>query len=108
MFTKPQRIQNRKLLDEIKKYPCCICGVRPCDPSHIKTVGSGGDDVRHNVVPMCRTHHVEWGKSWVAFIEKYPKFWEFLQNMGWEVFNGRLLNLSLSLEQNEYDSRDYR
>lgn len=107
LFSKTRRIQNRKLLDEIKSYPCCICGRRPCDPSHIKTVGSGGDDVPHNVVPMCRDHHIEWGKSWVLFLEKYPKFLELLDYMGWEIFNGKLINESLTLKEKENESGNH-
>lgn len=29
----------------------------PCDPAHIKTRGSGGDDTDENLVSLCRPHH---------------------------------------------------
>lgn len=42
----------------IRQKPCIICGTTPVDGAHVKTKGSGGDDVG-NMVPLCRTHHME-------------------------------------------------
>lgn len=93
-LAKPQRIENRELLDYIKSMPCCIgegcLGV--VDPSHIRTVGARGDDVWWNVVPHCRKHHTEWGQlGWSKFFKRYPHFQGLLEYMGWEIFNGKLI-----------------
>lgn len=81
---KPRRLENRELLNKIKEEPCIICGKGPCDPSHIKTQGSGGPDTRWNVVPMCRKHHTEWGLiGRYSFVGQYPDFGKYLQLYGW-------------------------
>lgn len=64
---KKQEHEKRK--QEFKKWitkqPCAICGFPGVlhedgeyynDPSHIKTRGSGGDDIG-NIVPNCRRCH---------------------------------------------------
>lgn len=59
----------------------------PSDPCHIKTRGSGGDDVESNLIPMCRQHHTEQGQiGWVRFCAKYPKAENELAEKGWRVF----------------------
>ena len=93
-FIKPQRIENRELLDQIAALPCCIgqgcLGV--VDPSHNRPVGARGDDVWGNVVPHCRKHHTEWGQlGWSKFFKRYPQFQALLEYMGWEIFNGKLI-----------------
>jgi len=93
LLSKNKRIVNRKLLDEVKKKPCVICGSSPCDPSHIKTRGSGGGDDEWNVVPMCRWHHFKWGSVGViTFLREHPKFKELLFSMGWEISSGKLFH----------------
>lgn len=67
---KPQRIVNRKLLDSYQGQPCAVLGPKSdvggresayhwgkIDPHHIKTRGSGGDDVDENLANLCRWHH---------------------------------------------------
>lgn len=72
---KETRVVNKELLDEIKKRNCIICGSSPCDPCHLKTVGSGGDDTEENVVPMCRRHHSEQHNLGIkSFYDKYFLF----------------------------------
>ena len=61
MFAKKKRIKNRALLDYIKSFPCEVCGRGDCDPAHLKTVGSGGDDTLSNVISQCRRCHAEQG-----------------------------------------------
>lgn len=85
MFQKKKRIVDKKLLKEISKLPCVICGSPESDPSHIKTVGSGGDDVEWNVFPKCRAHHTEWGTGISKFLKKYPAFKTQLLLKGWEI-----------------------
>lgn len=82
---KNKRKSDLKLLSRIRDLPCCVCGFKPSDASHIKTRGSGGPDEEWNVVPHCRKHHTEWGMSWSKFIKKYPQMFFLLKRMGWEV-----------------------
>lgn len=94
---KRKRIENEKLLAEIRTMPCCICGRTPADPSHIRTRGSGGPDLNFNVVPKCRTHHILWGKvGFSRFFEIYPMFKFHLEELGWSVENGKLWHPKLS------------
>lgn len=42
--------------------PCCICGIQSDGMvtfHHIKTRGSGGEDVYWNMMPLCQCHHNE-------------------------------------------------
>lgn len=49
----------------------CDCS-GPVDPHHVKTRGSGGDDRREIVMPLCRWHHVEAGTIGIrTFIKQY-------------------------------------
>lgn len=46
----------------IRSHPCCLCGARPVDASHIRNIGMGGttrlyERDRENVVPHCRLCH---------------------------------------------------
>lgn len=63
MIPKPKRIKDPKLLKRIRHNGynrCQICGERPSQTHHIKTVGSGGDDVSENIVRLCEwTCHPE-------------------------------------------------
>lgn len=95
MFPKFIRKQDRAFLSKIKCLPCCICGREPphyqIDPSHIKTVGSGGHDDEWNVVPMCRQHHTEWhmlGPN--KFTQMYPTMNKLLKRLGWSWNMGKL------------------
>ena len=92
MIPKPKRITNRKLLDEIKTRPCCVCGsTKDVDPSHIKTKGSGGPDSEVNCQPMCRHCHIEWGQvGQTRFRQRHPHFEQMLYNLGWRELNGKL------------------
>lgn len=86
MFQKPIRKKDPKLLERVKSESCWICGRGPCDPSHIKTRGSGGPDEPWNVVPKCRFHHTEWGQlGAISFCAKYPAFALRLISLGWEI-----------------------
>jgi len=77
MWSKPERIRDEALKAEVRAQGCvvdncdCIQG-RYNDPDHVKTKGSGGDDVPENLMPLCRFHHVEKGTIGVkTFIKKY-------------------------------------
>lgn len=81
---KPKRTVNKELLAEIRKQPCCVCGKRPSEPSHIRTRGAGGHDEPDNVVPKCRRHHREWHDMGATkFIARYPVFKIVLISRGW-------------------------
>lgn len=85
MFPKKKRKQDRQYLDYVKTLPCCICSSRKeITPSHIKTRGSGGSDLPHNVFPMCISCHITWGQLGNSrFLERFPEFLSRLRMMGW-------------------------
>lgn len=91
LFPKKKRVLNPELLKEVREKPCCVCGSRPVDASHIKTRKSGGGDLPFNVVPHCRAHHIEWGSLGAhTFCKKYPIMKHVLKNLGWsfDQYNG--------------------
>lgn len=93
MIPKPKRIKNLKLRESYRHKDCAACGRSGCDPSHIKTVKSGGDDVPWNIFPKCRGCHTEWGQIGPQrFCEKYPHFEKLLIDNGWEWLNGKLFH----------------
>ena len=54
---KNKRIVNKKLLKD-KKRTCEICGkFRQTEKHHIKSKGSGGDDIEDNLIEVCRFCH---------------------------------------------------
>jgi hypothetical protein len=61
MIPKPHRIVNKDLLKRIKNNGICqipgCYGFQPYEPHHIKSKGSGGDDVSENIVRLCFDHH---------------------------------------------------
>lgn len=69
---------------------CCIQGCyEVADPHHLKTRGSGGTDDDydgHNLLALCRVHHVEVHYiSWGKFVKKYPMVKYALAEEGWHV-----------------------
>ena len=55
---KNSRIVNKKLLKD-KTGICEICGKKTnTEKHHIKTKGSGGDDVSDNLIEVCRNCHI--------------------------------------------------
>jgi len=67
--------------------------MRPCDPCHIKSKGSGGPDSRENIFAMCRKHHSEQHAiGIISMWNKYPIFKMKLSGMGWVILNGKLFN----------------
>ncbi len=69
MFPKPKRIKDKKAIEAARKPFCEVC--RKCNRTtvhHIKTVGSGGDDVPENLISLCvvchtKAHHGEISKK---------------------------------------------
>lgn len=84
-MAKKIRIQDKALLKSVKSERCVICG-KDSDPCHIKSRGSGGDDVPENLIPMCRNHHgTQHSIGWSRFIELYPRVEEVLNSKGWKL-----------------------
>lgn len=89
MIEKPARIVDEPLLRYVRNsLHCRICYQPYPDPAHIKSKGSGGDDIWWNLIPLCRRHHVEQHKiGWQSMSKKYPSILECLETRGW-AFNG--------------------
>lgn len=70
----------------IRKMPCAACGKPgPSDPDHIKTRGSGGGDYLWNLLPLCRTCHID--KHYMGLqklVKKYPNLIHALDTKGWQ------------------------
>lgn len=59
-MNKPKRIKNKKLIDSFRGLPCAVCAsTNSTVGHHIKSVGSGGDDLPENLLPLCAIHHRE-------------------------------------------------
>jgi len=83
---KQKRIENKAFLRSFHSMKCVCCGALGCDPAHIKTRGSGGDDDETNVIPLCRECHTEQGKIGIAtFVMKHSTVEEHLERLGWTV-----------------------
>lgn len=79
-------MRNFELLSEIKSRSCAVCGKRPCDPCHIKSVGAGGCDTPENLIAMCRKHHTEsHNKGWVKFVESHLALAWHLEQKNWKI-----------------------
>lgn len=88
---KKKRIVDVKLLQEVKKKPCLVCGYSPTDPCHIKSKGSGGNDIELNVLPLCRPCHTEQHTKGIkTFILLHPSLWKYLTQLGWSFEGDRL------------------
>ena len=59
---REQKLSSKKYLDYIRKQPCLVCGLQPCDPDHLEARGMGGAGTEkkdYSCVPLCRIHHSE-------------------------------------------------
>ena len=57
---KYKRIVNKKMIQECRKPYCEYCGGRAnCEPHHVHTVGSGGGDIRENLIQLCRSCYIK-------------------------------------------------
>ena len=91
MYQKQKRVENRDLLDTFHKKRCVVCNRLGCDPCHIKSKGSGGNDTEWNVMPLCREHHTEQHKiGWIKMMHNYASVAFYLESHGWEILNDRL------------------
>ena len=57
-FPKNVRVKNKKIISK-KKHNCEYCGKKNCytNTHHIKSKGSGGDDVEDNLIELCSNCH---------------------------------------------------
>ena len=80
------RIVDEELCKIYRQLPCLICGTRHevCG-HHIKSKGSGGDDARYNLMPLCFNHHTEIHMIGLTkFCKRYASAkWHILDN-GWK------------------------
>lgn len=60
-FPKPQTIRSQRTIDEIRRAAetCEVpsCSRRPSEVHHIRSKGSGGPDIRENLIALCSEHH---------------------------------------------------
>lgn len=84
-----KQIKDPELIEMVKARPCAACGKHgPSDPDHIRTRGAGGDDLYHNVWPLCRKHHTERHKiGLTTFVARYPLTQAALIERGWMYDN---------------------
>ena len=83
MFHKKSRIESQSTLDLFRGKPCEICK-KPSDPCHIKSQGSGGDDVEYNLISLCRAHHVQsHAIGWLKFSDRHERVKTILSRKGW-------------------------
>lgn len=86
MPPKKKRVKNRKLMDSFHEMKCLACGFPGSDPAHVKTRGSGGDDIESNIIPLCRIcHSYQHRIGWFRFFIKYPHVEQIVNEMGWEI-----------------------
>lgn len=59
MFSKHKRIKDRKTIQAVRKKYCEACGNRTTiEPHHMYSVGSGGGDIRENLIQLCSVCHI--------------------------------------------------
>jgi hypothetical protein len=77
----------------VLKIKCVVCGSCFVERAHIKTRGSGAGWEDWEYVYLCRKDHQEQGQIGIlTFMKKYPKYKKALEEKGWLVENGKLIN----------------
>lgn len=88
MFEKTKRIKNKKLMRSYEYMACLVCNLRLSCAAHAKSQGSGGDDVKENLKPLCKKHHSEEHNiGSITFAEKYQSVMNWYLSNGWELVN---------------------
>lgn len=55
-----KRVKDRKVIKACRKDYCEVCGrVAMSEPHHIFSVGSGGADIKENLIQLCSECHVK-------------------------------------------------
>jgi hypothetical protein len=75
LIPKPKRVKNRKLLEEVRRYPCGVLGCKnKAQAAHLRH-GNGHDDTPENLAPLCWYHHT--GEQhiigWLKFKMLHPE-----------------------------------
>ena len=90
------RIINKELLKTYKATRCVHCGNKMgVVGHHIRSVGSGGGDVKENLIPLCCVHHIEIHKKGLNYMcEKNTMTKYFILELGWywDDFNKTVLH----------------
>lgn len=90
-------------IEKTKAKKCLVCQWKDVDAAHIKTKGSGGSDDEWNLMPLCRKHHSEQhALGIITFSKKYFFVAMYLEENGWFLHHGKLLNERFAA--NEYDN----
>ena len=64
---------------------CLACNLIHIDYHHVKSRGAGGCDGKHNLMPLCRRHHVQIHKLGLNnMVSNYSKIRLFLYTHGYE------------------------
>jgi len=91
-FPKPERIKDPELRKEVAQEPCACRDGCSGDvvAHHVTSKGSGGDDVRRNLMPLCIIHHVPGvhtkGYRWMC--DRFPMFRAWLEQWNrWDILD---------------------
>ena len=87
MFGKPKRVVDKSILAHFRAQRCNACDkMPPNDPAHIKSRGSGGDDIEENLLTLCRKcHTTQHAYGWFRFVVENPHLEQILDEKGWDV-----------------------
>lgn len=95
-LAKPEKTKDKKFLAEIRKQRCVNCNAPPPNEAHhIKTVGSGGDDRKCNVLPLCTFCHSEWHSYGPVSTYRHRASFTLkkkLFELGWTIRGNKLVN----------------
>lgn len=79
------RIENKALCKSYQGAPCIVCGKSGVG-HHVKSRGSGGDDVESNLMTLCVVCHREVHDIGLTeFADKYTRVTRWLLNHGWSL-----------------------
>lgn len=80
------RIENESLIRFVKTLPCIACGItgEMVHAHHVKSKGSGGDDVAENLIPLCFEHHrMVHDVGLLMMSSRFPSVNSWLNSAGW-------------------------
>ena len=71
--------------------PCIVCGQKnKVAGHHLKSVGSGGDDIEENLIPLCFVHHAEVHQiALIKFCQKYTAVKYYILERNWYYDDNR-------------------
>ena len=92
MIPKPRRLVSESAKKKVRRLACVCCHrPPPSDAAHIKSRGAGGDDVTHNLLPLCRVcHSAQHRRGWVWMIETYQTLRNAIKELGWRIEESKL------------------